>query len=309
LVAAGQYHVIALCTDGTLVSWGNNQHGQLGNSSTANGFSPVKIGSFGALSGKSVKAISAGATHSVALCADGTLAAWGSNSQSQLGVKGITQSNKPVAVAPPARRLAGLESGAYHNLMRFTDGSMAAWGGNAYGQLGSGSTNTSAVAVDVDTSALEHRGIIMDVASGCASSHNLAVFAVPVNLPAHLANMRMKSSAGLDGNLRAAGDGADLDRDGIPKLVEYAFGLNPDHDNARKVPQPKRVGDCFELRYSRAHLAPDMEFGAEWSPDLSPGSWRNVPDSGDDGEHVFSVPLNGASRLFMRHRVRSFIPD
>jgi len=40
-IAAGQYHALALCTDGTVVSWGYNQRGQLGNSSTANSASPV----------------------------------------------------------------------------------------------------------------------------------------------------------------------------------------------------------------------------------------------------------------------------
>ena len=97
-LAAGQYHTLALCTDGTLVAWGYNNRGQLGNNSTVSSKVPVAIGSFGALAGKTVVAIRASGAHSLALCADGTLAAWGWNHNGQLGVTGITQSPLPVAV-------------------------------------------------------------------------------------------------------------------------------------------------------------------------------------------------------------------
>jgi hypothetical protein len=306
-IAAGQYHALALCTDGTLVAWGYNPRGQLGNDSTANSASPVAIGSFGALAGKAVKAIQAGASHSLALCSDGTLAAWGLNSQSQLGVTGISQSTTPIAVVPPARPLAALAVGAHHNLLRFTDGGMAAWGANSNGQLGSNNTQAGAAPVDVDTGALDHGGVIMFAASGCASSHNLAVFAVPVDLPTGLAAWRLEHFGDTGNPL--AGDCEDCDGDGIPNLVEYAFGLDPRVHCDGILPQPHSNDDRFELRYSRTQLAPDIEYGAEWSPDLSPGSWRNVPDSGTGEEHIFSMPIDTSPRLFMRHRVRSNIPQ
>ena len=40
-IAAGHYHALALCTDGSVVSWGYNQRGQLGNSSTTHSASPM----------------------------------------------------------------------------------------------------------------------------------------------------------------------------------------------------------------------------------------------------------------------------
>jgi alpha-tubulin suppressor-like RCC1 family protein len=304
-IAAGQYHTLALCTDGTLVSWGYNPRGQLGNSSTADSKSPVEIGSFGALAGKSVKAVSAGASHSLALCDDGTLAAWGFNSQSQLGRTGITQSTTPVAVVPPARPLAAIAAGAHHNLLRFTDGGMAAWGGNSNGQLGSNNTQAGAAVTDVDTNALDHGGFIMFAASGCASSHNLAVFAVPVDLPAGLEAWRLENFGDMRADDPLAGDCADCDGDGIPNLVEYAFGFDPRAQCGGKLPVPQRTGDRFELRFSLAPAAPGIEYGAEWSPDLRPGSWRDVPDSGSGDEHLFSLPLDTAPRLFMRLRVRA----
>jgi alpha-tubulin suppressor-like RCC1 family protein/phosphodiesterase/alkaline phosphatase D-like protein len=308
-IAAGQYHTLALCTDGTLVSWGYNPRGQLGNSSTADSKSPVEIGSFGALAGKSVKAVSAGASHSLALCDDGTLAAWGFNSQSQLGRTGITQSTTPVAVVPPARPLAAIAAGAHHNLLRFTDGGMAAWGGNSNGQLGSNNTQAGAAVTDVDTNALDHGGFIMFAASGCASSHNLAVFAVPVDLPAGLEAWRLENFGDMRADDPLAGDCADCDGDGIPNLVEYAFGFDPRAQCGGKLPVPQRTGDRFELRFSLAPAAPGIEYGAEWSPDLRPGSWRDVPDSGSGDEHLFSLPVDTSPTLFMRHRVRALVPQ
>jgi len=308
-IAAGQYHTLALCTDGTVVSWGYNPRGQLGNSSIADRKSPVTIGSFGALSGKSVKAIAAGASHSFAWCSDGTIAAWGFNSQSQLGAMGITQSTVPVAAALSAnmagRPIAEMSAGANHNLLRFADGGMAAWGGNSSGQLGANSTQASTVALAVDTGALEHGGRIMFAASGCTSSHNLAVFAVPVDPPAALMAWRLENFGDMGVGDPLASDCGDCDGDGIPNLVEYAFGFDPRAHCGGKLPEPRRNGTRIELRFSLAPSAPDIDCGAEWSPDLSPGSWRNVPDSGSGDEHIFSQPMDTAPSQFMRLRVRS----
>ena len=145
------------------------------------------------------------------------------------------------------------------------------------------------------------------MASGPAAFHNLGIRALPgqAGLPVPtLADWR-ELHFGTAENQGEAADCHDCARDGIPNLVKYAFGLDPHQSSAGKVPQPQRVGDRFELRYSRIKTAPDMDYGAEWSPDLSPGSWRDVPDSGNSDEHVFSLPVDSAPRLFMRHRIRT----
>jgi hypothetical protein len=162
---------------------------------------------------------------------------------------------------------------------------------------------------DVDTNALDHGGFIMFAASGCASSHNLAVFAVPVDLPAGLEAWRLENFGDMRADDPLAGDCADCDGDGIPNLVEYAFGFDPRADCGGKLPVPQRTGDRFELRFSLAPAAPGIEYGAEWSPDLRPGSWRDVPDSGSGDEHLFSLPVDTSPTLFMRHRVRALVPQ
>ena len=69
-----------------------------------------------ALYGKTVVAIAAGYYHSLALCADGTVAAWGYNCFGQLGDNTTTQRNAPVAVSTTplaaSQRFAGVASGS-----------------------------------------------------------------------------------------------------------------------------------------------------------------------------------------------------
>ena len=78
-VAAGDNHSLALCADGTVVAWGANTYGQLGDGTTTNHSVPVAVNmaAGSALYGKTVVAIAACGNYSLALCADGTVAAWG----------------------------------------------------------------------------------------------------------------------------------------------------------------------------------------------------------------------------------------
>ena len=93
-VAAGGRHSLALLADGTVVAWGANGLGQLGNGGTTESNVPVAVEG---LSG--VKAISAGASHSLALLTNGTVMAWGDNESGQLGIgSSVEDSEVPVAV-------------------------------------------------------------------------------------------------------------------------------------------------------------------------------------------------------------------
>jgi len=98
-VAGGEYHSLALKEDGTVLAWGNNFNGQLGNGSSgldSDSNVPVQVSN---LSG--VKAIAAGYAHSLALKEDGTVRTWGANGAGQLGngSSGLdSDSNVPVRV-------------------------------------------------------------------------------------------------------------------------------------------------------------------------------------------------------------------
>jgi hypothetical protein len=88
-----------------------------------------------------VKAIAAGYCHGLALKEDGTVWAWGDNSQGELGNGTTTSSKWPVKV----HNLSGVKAiaGDTHSLALKEDGTVWAWGENAFGELGNGTTTTT----------------------------------------------------------------------------------------------------------------------------------------------------------------------
>jgi alpha-tubulin suppressor-like RCC1 family protein len=94
-VAAGGSHSIALVSDGSVWAWGANSDGQLGLGHTGGGdvTSPERIEGI-----DSVKAIAAGMYHTLALKGDGTVWAWGSNSDGQIGNSSFSMAPSPMLV-------------------------------------------------------------------------------------------------------------------------------------------------------------------------------------------------------------------
>ncbi len=141
-VAAGGRHSLALLSNGTVMAWGDDEAGQLGDGGAT--FSSVPVAVTG-LTG--VKAIAAGANHSLALLTNGTVMAWGENEESQLGNGKTSDSAVPVAV----KALTGVKAiaaGGNHSLALLTNGTVMAWGENEEGQLGNGKlTNASSPVV------------------------------------------------------------------------------------------------------------------------------------------------------------------
>jgi alpha-tubulin suppressor-like RCC1 family protein len=151
-VAAGLFHTLAIREDGSVWAWGANSFGQLGNGRwgpDAHSAVPVQVlGLDGEGHLEGAIAVSGGWDHSVALLEDGTVVAWGSRCQGQLG-DGLRDSNSwsehPVRVRGPngEGRLGGgtaLACGAHHTVVLREDGTLLAWGGNFEGQLGRGHT-------------------------------------------------------------------------------------------------------------------------------------------------------------------------
>ena len=95
MVAAGEWHTVALTADGTVLTWGFNGFGQLGEGTATDRSSPVKVTG---LTG--VVALAAGEGHTVALKADGTVLAWGKNFYGQLGDGTTRHRNSPVVAVP-----------------------------------------------------------------------------------------------------------------------------------------------------------------------------------------------------------------
>lgn len=139
-VAAGQEHSLALTSTGTVLAWGGNGGGQLGNGTYNNSTIPVTV----ILSpGTTVRAVAAGRFHSLAVTSAGAALGWGSNSAGQLGNGTNTSSNIPVAVSPPmGTAFTAIAAGEDHSLAITSAGTALAAGDNTFGQLGD-ATNTS----------------------------------------------------------------------------------------------------------------------------------------------------------------------
>jgi len=93
-ISAGNNHTLALKSDGTVWTWGDNFTGQLGNGTSGN-ISPTAVQVAG-LTG--ITAIAAGNTFSIALTSGGTIYAWGSNSNGELGIGSTISKTIPALI-------------------------------------------------------------------------------------------------------------------------------------------------------------------------------------------------------------------
>jgi alpha-tubulin suppressor-like RCC1 family protein len=144
-IAAGANHSLALLADGTVWSWGDNSRGQLGDSSFFASRVPVQVVLPGGLPLTRVTAITAGAEHSLAVRADGTLWSWGSNLSGQLGRASGGLFNVAVQVAGGGgvgslRGVKGIAAGSFHTVVLLSNGQVWGCGDNASGQLGIGAS-------------------------------------------------------------------------------------------------------------------------------------------------------------------------
>lgn len=129
-IALGYYHSAAITKDGSLYMWGYNRSGQLGDGTTTDRYTPVKIMD-------NVASVSLGGSHSAAVTKDGSLYMWGDNGNGRLGDGTTTDRYTPVKIMD---NVASVSLGSSHSAAITKDGSLYMWGYNYYGQLGDGTT-------------------------------------------------------------------------------------------------------------------------------------------------------------------------
>ena len=171
-VAAGSLHSLAARADGTVWAWGNNDHGQLGDGTTAQHSVPNQVPG---LSG--VVMVAAHGNFSLALKGDGTVWAWGSNNHGQLGDGTTAEQHVPVRVTGLAHAFwiaAGFEhaiaiddGGAVQHPSQLHLGQPYVWGSNQFGQLGTGSTTDLTMPQSI-------AGVLRDASGGGA--HTLLLY-------------------------------------------------------------------------------------------------------------------------------------
>ena len=105
------------------------------------------------------------ATHTLYVKDDGTVWAWGNNSNGQLGDESVKSKNTPVQISGLSSMTA-IAAGDSHTVAVKSDGTVWAWGNNSNGQLGDRSTTPRYAAVQVSGLSGMSSGIVIAVAAG-----------------------------------------------------------------------------------------------------------------------------------------------
>jgi alpha-tubulin suppressor-like RCC1 family protein len=177
-VAVGELAAYALLEDGTVVAWGANADGQLGNGAmAANGelgrypkpsVTPVKVTGL-----MNIVQIEAGARHALALGKDGAVWAWGTRDAGAIGDGKPTGLRALSAIGPT--QVPGLEGitqiavGRAHNLALRRDGRVMSWGANNDGELGIGTRFTGWTPAEV--TGLDR---VVAIDAGSAAAHGVS---------------------------------------------------------------------------------------------------------------------------------------
>ena len=166
-------HSLALASNQTVLAWGRNKHGELGDGTDISRTTPVKV-----LGLNNIKAISTGrltlngTNHSLALRADGKVFAWGANETGQLGNDSNSSSNTPVQVKGVNANgvlsdIVAVSGGRASSFAIGSNGNLFAWGDNQYGQLGDGTTTNRKTPIQV--------GLLSDITAVSGDLHSLAL--------------------------------------------------------------------------------------------------------------------------------------
>jgi len=146
-VTSGAY-TLAITSDGVLWSWGSNAHGQLGDGTTTNRHSPVRIMD-------NVVSVSAGGGHTMAITSDNVLWGWGRNTHhgvdfargafidraGQLGDGSNIEQHSPVRIMD---NVISVSAGGEHTIAITSDGTLWGWGSNHNVQLGGATSRSNA---------------------------------------------------------------------------------------------------------------------------------------------------------------------
>jgi len=140
-LAAGYEFGLALRSDGSVMSWGYNDSGELGNGSTDLDATPKPVAGVA-----NAVAVAAGREHALVLLADGTLLTWGKNEVGQLGLGSATGpetcttvqcAKRPVAV-PGVGDVVAIAAGNDASYALLASGTVLAWGAGENGEAGTG---------------------------------------------------------------------------------------------------------------------------------------------------------------------------
>ncbi|MBU1537418.1 hypothetical protein KKF84_19030, partial [Myxococcota bacterium] len=159
-ISVGAFHSCAIGYGpvAQIYCWGNDASGRLGNGDTMGdttyGWETQRVVDRMANTIDFTDAVTivTGERHSIAITTDGTPCGWGDNGEGQAG--GVTasasvQAARTATMLMPFMPITSITAGEEHSCLVTGDGAAYCFGNNDYGQLGDGSTTSSATPVAV----------------------------------------------------------------------------------------------------------------------------------------------------------------
>ena len=127
-VCIGSEHTCAALADGTVWCWGSNEYGKLGQDYDEQGAThvPMQVSNI-----ETALSVSAGAHHTCAVLADGTVWCWGDDYYGKLGQDPYDDEQGPTHVpvqVPGMNSVLSIDAGAHHTCAVLADGTVWCWG-------------------------------------------------------------------------------------------------------------------------------------------------------------------------------------
>ena len=148
-ISAGESHTCAILDNNSMMCWGRNDFGQVGDGTTNQRDVPVYVENFIGANVYPI-AVSGGSLHTCALLNDGSINCWGRNNNGQLGTYS-GDSSSPVSISLGSNVSAmQISSNGGHNCVLLTNKTLNCWGQNGWGQIGDGTTTNKYVPTYVE---------------------------------------------------------------------------------------------------------------------------------------------------------------
>lgn len=138
-VASGESHSCAYNVENHVYCWGQNYYGQIGDNTTSERHSPVKLNTdFGI-----IEQIEAGAYHNCILNQDGDLYCWGWNGLGQIGDKSYSNALEPkILNFSSSGKILSISSASFHSCITSSLNEIFCWGNNDKKQINDDAQNT-----------------------------------------------------------------------------------------------------------------------------------------------------------------------
>ena len=170
-IAAGTNHTCALTSEGSVLCWGNNMDGQLGDGTFFDRSVPGPV--IGLPS--DIVGITAGEEFACALAEAGSVYCWGTNYYGELGrgTNSPSRSADPAVVGGLASNVSSIDSGRSFTCATDSNGAVHCWGRNLFYNLGQEGWNYRSTPVEVlglgavqSVIASDHTACVLDVSGG-----------------------------------------------------------------------------------------------------------------------------------------------